>query len=167
MADALYQQLSQLDYFIKNPEHLSFVEAENDPYQRKSLVASMILDPSRPTLIGIGHIDTVSTIDYGKYRDLATESESLKQAFLQDLAKFKPSVQHDLVNSDYLFGRGSLDMKAGVGAWCEVCTLLDQHPHLAKANLILGFVCDEEGNSLGMQSILSKLINIKDTFHLT
>lgn len=167
MVDALYQRLSQLDYFIKNPEHLSFVEAENDPYQRKSLVASMILDHSRPTLIGIGHIDTVSTIDYGKYRDLATESESLKQAFLQDLAQFKPSVQQDLMNSDYLFGRGSLDMKAGVGAWCEVCTLLDQYPHLAKANLILGFVCDEEGNSLGMQSILSKLINIKDTFHLT
>lgn len=166
MVDTLHERLSQLDYFKEHPEQMYFVDADNDPYQRKSLVAAMVIDKSLPTLIGIGHIDTVSTIDYGKYRDLATDSESLKQAFVKDIAQFKPSVQQDLMDHDYLFGRGSLDMKAGVAAWCEVLTLLDRHPTQAKTNLVIGFVCDEEGNSLGMQSILSKLLSIKESFDL-
>nr|WDY64407.1 mitochondrial acetylornithine deacetylase [Aureobasidium pullulans] len=99
--------------------------------------------PGRPSVVGVvrgndpnakkvmlnGHIDTVALSTYG------------------------PSpLSGDLVD-EKIYGRGVLDMKAGVAA--AMTTLLHFDQHGSKGDIILTAVADEEDRSLGTSAILT------------
>ncbi|KAI5205466.1 diaminopropionate ammonia-lyase [Aureobasidium subglaciale] len=99
--------------------------------------------PGRPSVVGVvrgsdpkaksvmlnGHIDTVALSTYGNY-----------------------PLTGDLIDGK-IYGRGVLDMKAGVAA--AMTTLLHFSQHGSKGDVILTAVADEEDKSLGTSAILA------------
>lgn len=161
VSERLFQVLSFLPYYKENPEHLFFVENQEDPVPRKSLMAVLKgkKDQNRKAVVMIGHIDTVGISDYGALAPYATKPdilvEKLKEIRLPD------SVQKDLESGNYLFGRGILDMKSGVSMIAHLMEVVSTHIEEFSGNLVACFVSDEEGNSKGMLSCVPKLAEVK------
>lgn len=156
---------SQMPYYKENPEDLFFVET-GDKLGRKSIVAVLRgkKGNSKKTVVMIGHTDTVGISDYGSLQEYANKPyelmEKLKEVTLSE------DVRKDLMSGDYLFGRGLFDMKTGdaiiMALMEEIASNIDEFD----GNLIFAGVCDEEGNSGGMLSVVPKLIELKERDNL-
>ncbi|HYM29516.1 MAG TPA: M20/M25/M40 family metallo-hydrolase, partial [Steroidobacteraceae bacterium] len=86
----------------------------NDPYGRANVYA--LVRGARPeTIVLLGHFDTVGTEDYGALEPWATDPAA-RAAGVEQLATQAPEMAADLAvhPGDWLFGRGTVDMKAGV-----------------------------------------------------
>jgi arginine utilization protein RocB len=146
MADKIKAILSDFDIFKKFPGHLRICPVNDDGMQRYSILALVKKPGVSKTVLGIGHFDTVAIEDYGSLKPYALAPQELA-VWLKNSSQ-DPEVLQDLENSDFLFGRGSLDMKSGIAIWLELLSEFNQQ-HTGK-NLLVCFVCDEEGNSKGM-----------------
>ena len=108
--NAVYKKFEEMDYYKENPDQLKFVDFNDDPLERKSVVATMKgkKGNSNKTLVLIGHTDTVGISDYGNLQEYATKpfelAEKLKGVNLPEDAK------KDLESGEWLFGRGVFDM---------------------------------------------------------
>lgn len=156
MAEHLHEKLAGWDYFKEHPEDLFLIPTENDTLKRGS-VAAVVKgefgnadaggDKTRQTVLLMGHIDTVAISDYGKLESLALRPEELRKAFENSA---DPELAEDAGSGRYMFGRGALDMKAGVASHLFVLRYFSEHRTELKGNLIVLFECDEEGDSHGM-----------------
>lgn len=146
MADKIKSILSDFDIFKNYPEYLRICPVKDDPNGRYSILALVKKPGVTKTVLGIGHFDTVAIEDYGSLKSFA--HQPLELAVQLRNATHDPQVLQDLDNSDFLFGRGSLDMKSGIAIWLDLLNELNQQN--TGKNLLVCFVCDEEGNSKGM-----------------
>lgn len=158
----IYEWLSELDYYKKHKDHLIKVKIPNDPLNRFNVMALFKIENIAETVIGIGHFDTVDVLDYGSYKELAYHVDVLKSE-LQKNMKNHPHINHDHM----LFGRGVLDMKSGVAIWMELLKEVSEDSTGYNKNLVVTFVCDEEGTSLGMRHSIQPLLNLKHQFDLS
>src|SRR5690606_20932806 len=71
-------------------------------------------------------------------------------------------VLKDLESGEYLFGRGIFDMKCGVATLMTIMEYLSDDVENFEGNLIFAAVCDEEGNSGGMLSVVPELIRLRE-----
>ena len=157
----VHEIFSKMQYYKENPQDIFFVET-GDKLGRKSLVAMMRgkKGNSKKTVVMIGHTDTVGISDYGNLQEYANKPyelmEKLKGVTLSEEAT------KDLNSGEYLFGRGLFDMKTGdaiiMALMEEIATDIENF----EGNLIFAAVCDEEGNSGGMLSVVPKLVEIKE-----
>lgn len=87
-----------------------------DPFGRRNVYA-FVQGQRSETLVLLGHFDTVDTTDYGALEPWATDPAGLAER-LDALAAMAPGLQCDLEAhpGDWLFGRGTIDMKCGVAA---------------------------------------------------
>lgn len=166
VTEAIYEILQSLPYFKMNSEQLFYVENANDKLGRKSLVAMINgqEQENSDTVIMLGHIDTVGISDYGTLEHLATNPEKLMEALKSE--NLPENVRRDLQSGDYLFGRGILDMKSGVAIIIHLLEILTENIEELKGNIVATFVCDEEGNSKGMLSVIPVLANLKKKYKL-
>jgi arginine utilization protein RocB len=156
MAKKIYDNLSRLRYFKANPEKLKLVDLKNDSLGRKYVMAIIEAEnKTSDTVLLLGHIDTVGTMDYGDLRDFATVPETLKEK-LKD-KDFSSEIQEDINSDNWTFGRGIFDMKMGVAALMVMIKEFSKHCHEMQANLVFIAVPDEEGNSAGMLSAAQDL----------
>ena len=161
----IHEIFSQMPYYKQNPEDLFFVET-GDKLGRKSVVAVLRgkKGNSKKTVVMIGHTDTVGISDYGNLQEYANKPyelmDKLKEITLSE------DVRKDLMSGDYLFGRGLFDMKTGdaiiMALMEEIASNIDEF----EGNLIFAGVCDEEGNSGGMLSVVPKLVELKEKENL-
>ncbi len=160
--NAVYKKFEEMDYYKENPDQLKFVDFENDPLERKSVVATMKgkKGNSNKTLVLIGHTDTVGISDYGNLQEYATKpfelAEKLKGVNLPEDAK------KDLESGDWLFGRGIFDMKCGVATLMCIMEDISKDLENFEGNIVFGAVGDEEGNSGGMLSVVQDLVKIQE-----
>lgn len=75
-------------------------------------------------------------------------------------------VKTDLQKGDWLFGRGTMDMKAGLAAQMAVLSALADGDEL-QGNLLLVAVPDEERNSAGMLAAVPVLNQLKEIYGVT
>lgn len=162
VSEKVYEKFMEMDYFKKNPEMVRYVDAIEDPLDRKSVLAMVKGEKgnNNKTLVLIGHTDTVGISDYGNLKEYATKplelTEKLKQVTLpEDALK-------DLGSGKYLFGRGIFDMKCGVATLMTIIEDISNDVENFEGNLVFAAVCDEEGNSKGMLSVVSELIRLKE-----
>ncbi len=97
----------------------------------------------RPVLL-LGHFDTVDVEDYGPLSGIAWEPDALRDA-IPDVFELTPGQEADLKDPRYLWGRGALDMKAGIALLLLVFREAQQH----NWPVALLLVPDEEGDSMG------------------
>jgi len=162
-----HEILGNLDYYKQNPDDLMFVDAINDPLNRKSVVSILRGKGgnSKKTVVLIGHLDTVGISDYGALKDLANQPYELTKKFEEIAHTLSEETQQDLATGDYLFGRGIFDMKCGNAIIIALIEAIAADLENFDGNLIYAGVCDEEANSAGMLSVVPELVKIRNANH--
>ncbi|MBR5315971.1 MAG: M20/M25/M40 family metallo-hydrolase [Firmicutes bacterium] len=164
VSDKVFEIMSQMDYYKSHPENLYFLPVQDDPWDRKVVVAILKGEKTqnKKTVVLIGHTDTVGISDYGTLAEYATEPEELVTK-LKELS-LNQEVLDDIASGKYLFGRGIFDMKSGDAVVMALMEEISKDVENFDGNLIFAAVCDEEGNSKGMLTFVPELIRLKREF---
>ncbi|HLR65751.1 MAG TPA: M20/M25/M40 family metallo-hydrolase [Virgibacillus sp.] len=153
----LHAKLQRLAYFQKHPELLRLHPAD---LRRHFLTALYKHPDAKKTICLISHFDTVSTEEYGDFEPLATLPEELTKVLAERQNELPQDVLHDLKTGNYLFGRGTMDMKMGLALHMRLIekASIEEWP----INLLLLTVPDEEVNSSGMRHAVPTLLELKN-----
>ena len=105
----------------------------------------------------MGHIDTVGVDDYKPDPSIAFDPDRIPE-YLLNMEGLDPQVKKDIESGEFMFGRGSLDMKSGVASQMYVVKYYSEHTDELDGNLLAIAHCDEEDMSHG---ILTGLLDLK------
>ncbi|QAS54274.1 M20/M25/M40 family metallo-hydrolase [Halobacillus litoralis] len=158
----LYYILEDRDYYKKRPEQLNLHPLDDG---RQLLTALVKKDEAKETLVLLAHVDVVGVDDYGSYQNLAFYPRELTQELQKNLQDLPKEAARDLQTGNWLFGRGTMDMKAGLTV--HLSLLEKAMAGEFDGNLLLVAVPDEEVNSEGMLAALPALAEIKEKQNLT
>lgn len=163
VADKVYQTFEKMDYFKDNPEHLRYVDAIDDKLGRKSVLAMVKgkKGNSNKTVLMIGHTDTVGISDFGELQEYATKPEELIEKL--KTVTIPDEAREDLESGKYMFGRGIFDMKFGVATLMVTLEEISNNLDEFEGNLVFAAVCDEEGNSAGMMSVVPEFVKLQES----
>ncbi len=120
-----------------------------DGQGRPAFVLAHLRGVGSRAVLQFGHIDTVGVDDYGPLRPFAFQPRELTRrvgdgALGPELASLARSGQ-------WLFGRGVLDMKAGVAATLAVLDHFARQPRAG--HLLVALTADEEAGSKGIRAL--------------
>jgi arginine utilization protein RocB len=154
-------KLQELKYFQENPCHLGLYEAD---LGRRFLTGLYKCD-AKETIVLLSHFDTVNTEEYGDLEEYAYKPEDLTKLLLNRIDELHGDARRDLLSGEYLFGRGTMDMKMGLAMHMGLLekATVEKWP----INLLLLTVPDEEVNSSGMRAAVTKLLELKDQHNLS
>jgi len=157
LAEYLHSLLVQKPYFKSNPNHLKLHPLDDG----RRLITALVTSPSdtKETVILLSHFDVVGVDDYGSLKNLAFHPKELTNEIKKRIDQMPNSVQYDLENGDWLFGRGTMDMKAGLTL--HLSMLEKAMDGQFDGNVLLLSVPDEEVNSKGMLEALPALEQVK------
>ncbi len=155
----IHDMLEEWPYFQKNPDHLLKLPLRNDKMNRFNLAALVKGDnSSEKTVVYIGHMDTVDIGEYRELKDLATKPyELMDKLKKRDLDQ---EVQEDLNSGEWLFGRGTADMKSGVAVELELLKEFSENTEDLDGNVLVIITVNEEADSLGMLNIAKPLVEL-------
>jgi arginine utilization protein RocB len=155
-ADLIAKKLNELSYFEKNPKYLNTHLTEDGRKIVTALVKSG--NQHKKTIILVSHFDVVDVDDYGGWKDMAFNPKELTEKFYRHKDLLPLDVQKDLNTNNWLFGRGTMDMKCGLAL--HMSLLEEACEGHFDGNLLLLAVCDEEVNSVGMRTAVPILLEI-------
>ncbi|WP_134701215.1 M20/M25/M40 family metallo-hydrolase [Ammoniphilus sp. YIM 78166] len=166
MARHIYNTISQWAYFKENPDSLVLEQTLNDEQVRYNVIARVEGTKARSprTLILMGHLDTVGIEDYNQLQPLACRPDALREEMRKE--DVSPLIRNHLESGEWMFGRGTLDMKSGVASHMYLLKYYSENPELLAGNLVLVSECDEEDSSHGILSALKTLIAWKKEYGL-
>lgn len=161
-AHKIKNKLMELQYFKDNDSNIQFHGAGKG---RNAVSALYKHKEAKNTITLISHFDTVHTEEFGTLGKLAFQPKQLTEKFKQLVDELPEGARDDILSDEYLFGRGTMDMKMG----------LVLHMHLLEVasiekwpiNLLLVTVPDEEVGSAGMRAAVRDLVKLRDQHHLT
>lgn len=158
----LYEVVSNMEYFRKKPELCGLYNLESDHLGR-SVVWGLVKGKGNKTIILMHHHDVVDAFDYGILLEYAYNPLKL-HSVLRD-KDIHDEVNEDLNSGEWIFGRGTADMKAG--AAIQVA-LLEKYAYEKdfEGNILLLSVPDEESFSIGMREAVNLLVELKEKFDL-
>lgn len=192
-ADYIAEELAKQPYFKEHPEQTGKYLLPEDSLGR-SVPWGLVKGNgrSRKTIILTGHYDVVDTEEYGNERALAYDVEKWENLVKSGnvLPGMPDEVKEDFLSGDWMFGRGTADMKGGLSVglvlldWygkilaeaegkarsvavseAEVASELGDASGIS-GNLLFVTVPDEEGYSAGMRGAVPFLNEVKERFDL-
>lgn len=156
VAQHIAKEIGSLPYFQSNPDHVALHPTGDGRFVVTGLVKKAA--DVRNTVILVSHFDVVDVQDYGKWKHHAFHPKELTQMYVEDKHDLPPEVQRDLASGEWLFGRGTMDMKCGLALHMS---MLEQAVAGEFAgNLLLLTVPDEEVNSVGMRAAVPVLLEL-------
>lgn len=147
-AEVILDMLHELDYFKAHSENIFTVPVEGDPLGRYIVGALMCGSTAGDTIILTGHYDVVDADEYAQLKDIAFDMDAIT-ARIGELP-MNEECRHDYESGDWLFGRGSADMKFGHALIIELLRHYGEDISALNGNLLYVAVCGEETNSEGM-----------------
>ncbi len=167
MADKIYRLLHAYDYFQLHPEQLRKHPIPHDKLSRDVITALLRgNNASNKTIVMLSHYDVVGIEDFGRFKSNASHPEALtSQLRTESSDVLDKDAFTDLMSGKWLFGRGVMDMKAGLAiqiAMMEHFSTLEDF----SGNLLLLATPDEETNSEGMLEAVSILNHLKEQYQL-
>ncbi|MEH7253499.1 M20/M25/M40 family metallo-hydrolase [Neobacillus niacini] len=161
-ASKVQAKLQELQYFQENPRHLGLHDAD---LGRRFLTGLYKHVEAKETIVLLSHFDTVNTEEYGDLEEYAYQPEELTKLLLNRINELDGDAQRDLTSGEYLFGRGTMDMKMGLAMHMGLLekATVEKWP----INILLLTVPDEEVNSAGMRAAVTKLLELKDKHTLS
>jgi arginine utilization protein RocB len=158
----IQKKLQGLAYFQDHPKQIELHDAD---LGRRLLTALYRHPDATKTIVLISHFDTVSTEEYGDLEPLAYDPEALTKLLHNRIHELPEDAARDLQSGEYIFGRGTMDMKMGLVMHMGLIekASIEKWP----INLLLLTVPDEEVNSAGMRAAVSKLVEIKEEYNLS
>lgn len=158
----LYEFLTEIPR-LKKDGTFGKIPVEGDPLNRE-VVWALLKNDGRDTVVFLNHHDAVDSEDYGTLKAYAYDPPVLRKK-LKSL-EHNDEVMEDLGNEDWIFGRGTADMKAGAAIQLNLlkkyCTKSD-----LKGNILFLSVPDEETLSAGMRQGVKLLGQLKDKYDLS
>lgn len=161
MAQKVTEKLGQLDYFKQNLDMLQLHPTEDG---RFFVTALHKKENVKKTVILISHFDVVDVEDYGPLKEYAFSPKVLTELMKQRKDEYDPRVQADLESGEWLFGRGTMDMKCGLTVHMSLIERACSGQF--DGNLLLLTVPDEEVNSVGMRAAVPSLVKMAETYDL-
>ncbi|SHJ47506.1 M20/M25/M40 family metallo-hydrolase [Tepidibacter formicigenes] len=158
----LYNWFENNDYFIKNKENFGLYKLNND-HLKRSIVWGLVKGSGNDTVVLIHHHDVVNELDYGKLSKYAYSPFELMKTIKE--YKLPNEIEKELGSGEWIFGRGTADMKAGASIQLY---LIDKYSKLNafKGNLLIISVPDEECLSAGMREAIYLLNELNEKFNL-
>ena len=147
-AEVILDMLYELDYFKAHSENIFTVPVAGDPLGRYIVAALMCGSDAGDTIILTGHYDVVDADEYAQLKDIAFDMDSIT-ARIGELP-MSEECRQDYESGDWLFGRGSADMKFGHALIIELLRHYGEDISALSGNLLYVAVCGEETNSEGM-----------------
>lgn len=164
-AHFIFDYFASLDYFKANPSHLTLVPTplERDSRPLHTVIARvMAARPTKRTIIFIGHYDVVEVSMYGAMRHLAFKPKEFAAELLKNPQLLSDKALQDLNSGNYLFGRGSMDMKCGLAIEMELLREFAANREMFDVNLMMVAVPDEENSSAGMRGAVPALLTLQE-----
>lgn len=157
----LLNLLQSMPYFKEHPENCGAFACADDCFGR-STIYGLVLGKSKKTVVFMGHHDVVSTEVYGALENVATDVDVLVEK-LQGV-DLNEEASADLASGDWMWGRGTCDMKGGTAAQLAVLEKYSQNPDAG--SILFVSVPDEEAFSVGMRSCLPLLKDLRERYGL-
>lgn len=155
------QYLLKMPFYKKYP---SLIKLHPTHDGRSFLTALYKHDQATKTVVLISHFDVVDVEDYGDLKHLAFKPTELTEALYHRINDLSEDARQDLLSQNWLFGRGTMDMKCGL---VQHMSLLEKaSTENWKINLLLLTVPDEEVNSVGMREAVPSLLEIAEHHQL-
>ena len=163
-ANKIYEIIAQIDYFKNNSDKLQIIEVKEDPLNRHFVSALFCSSKkSKNTIVITGHLDVVDVEDYGHLKELAFKPLELEKR-ISELPLSKEALK-DLESGEWIFGRGTADMKFGLSLGIEMLRELSTRDDF-EGNILFLAVPGEESNSEGMIAAVPHLLNLKNQLSL-
>ncbi|HZK62371.1 MAG TPA: M20/M25/M40 family metallo-hydrolase, partial [Anaerovoracaceae bacterium] len=147
---------------LQKDNTLGLENIEHDSHNR-SIVWGLLKGSGKKTIVLLNHHDVVDTHDYGSLQKLAYSPIQLKEAM--KIGNFSKDVMLDLQSEDWMFGRGTADMKGGLSIQLKLLEKFSKKKNF-DGNLLFLSVPDEENLSLGMRSSSKLLLALSKTYNL-
>ena len=162
----LEKYFRDMPYYQKHPDYLFVVPIPGDKLERRSVIALLRgeKDDNRKTLILHGHTDTVGLEGYGSLEPYALNPDELEKRLPS--VELPDAVKKDLESGDFMFGRGSCDMKSGDAVFITLLKRLSEHPEDFSGNLIVSLNPVEENMHTGVITSLPTLLEIQQRYDL-
>lgn len=153
--------LLKLTYFNQYQELIQRKVTEDD---KELLTALYRGQNNKKTIVLLSHFDTVGVEDYASHHQYAFDPDKLQQVFHTHPNYLDAQAQTDLQSYNFLFGRGVMDMKAGL--MLHMSLLEKAAIEQWDVNLLLVTVPDEEVNSSGMRAAIHKIAQYQQQYEL-
>lgn len=154
--------ISQIPYFKEHRHHYGYQNLPGDSLNRK-IIWGLVKGSSDNTIVLINHHDVVDALDYGSLKKHAYDPDKLHQHY--QTLELPDDVMADLNSKQWLFGRGTADMKAGIAIQMEMLNMYGSKDTF-DGNLLFISVPDEESLSAGMRQGAVLLNALRDQFQL-
>ncbi|WHY77567.1 M20/M25/M40 family metallo-hydrolase [Neobacillus sp. WH10] len=156
----LYEELKILPYYQENPNDLFIQPIQEDRLGRSNLCAWVkAKNKTKKTIILMGHFDVVDTDVCGYLSEEAFDPETYTNLIEKEM--ISEEARRDLESGDWIFGRGTADMKSGLIIQAAVLAELSKNPAALDANLLYLAVADEENNACGIHEAVRYLAELK------
>lgn len=155
----IYNHFKKNAYFVNHPDYFGLHAIPNDSLNRQ-VAWALVKGIGNKTVVLIHHLDVVGVEDYKLFKENAHHPSELRTALLERPEALNKEAFEDLKTDEWLFGRGTADMKGGGSIQISI---MDAYSHLDnfEGNIILLAVPDEENLSAGMRAAMSLLKQLK------
>lgn len=164
-SDKLVELLYEIPYFKENENSIKLIPLKNDIYKR-SVVTALYESEKRTgrTIILTGHYDVVDVEEYGHNKEKAFDIDAIKK-YIHELPLDNDTVK-DYESGDWIFGRGTADMKFGLALCLELMRHFSEE-NIIDGNILFLAVPGEETNSEGMLAAVPFLNEIQKEKNLS
>lgn len=159
-AEKIYSLIYEIPYFKEHKEHIILHNIESDFLGRKFVSALYNNGMSKKTVILLSHFDVVGVEEFGHLKKYAYDPVEYTKVLKNE--NLPTSVESDLSSEDWLFGRGTMDMKCGLAIHIEILKFLCNGISDIDGNILLITVPDEENSSAGMLSAVKYISELKN-----
>lgn len=162
IAAAMLEMIREHPYFAARPDMYGRYDG-GDPLGRP-VVWALRRGSGSATVLLTGHYDAVDLEPYGPFKRFALDPDLLRSEMgrQHDSYPFPAAVARDLDNPDWIFGRGTADMKAGLAI--ALWTLFTVETRAT--NVLFVAVSDEENLSAGARQAVPLLSELRERFDL-
>lgn len=159
--------LREIPYFKKHQDQVIVQKLKNDRFHRRNILAILLgeKEPNGKTLLFHGHTDTVGLEGYGALEPYACSPDELKKRLLE--VELPEEVREELLSGDYMFGRGTCDMKDGDAVFLGIMRDACEHPEELSGNIVVSFNPVEENLHTGIIEATDVLLELKEKYNLT
>ena len=164
-AEFIHARFAEEAYFQEHPDFLRMLPVEEGGLARRAVLAFVEAGrPSSRTVILNGHFDVVDTDVCGELADLAFDADAYTARM--GGRDIPAEAREDLASGNWLFGRGVMDMKAGLALYMAFMAHMARHREALGVNLLFLAVPDEEGSSAGMRGSVSGMCSFMREYGL-